>query len=188
MPRCRLASGLAALALVLVTVVACGNSNGLPAAGLENVVDTVHLFALDGTLLTDPSGFNVQSNAAVRTDQSTAFDFAFNITPAGQAVLLPTGALNLGVGSGIQPQSVSFDAVTTAPNGTYTDSLPVNVDSGSVVVVHSRASACSFGSVVFYYGKFEVLAIDTLARRIDLQVLVDQNCGYRGLSPGFPSN
>jgi hypothetical protein len=55
-------------------------------------------------------------------------------------------------------------------------------------VAHSRASACSFGSIVFYYGKFEVLAIDTLARRIDLQALVDQNCGYRGLSPGFPTN
>jgi len=188
MPRCRIASGLASLALVLLTVTACGNSSGLPAAGLENAVDTVHLFALDGTPLPEPSGFNVQSNAVVRTDRSTVFDFAFNITPTGQAVLLPTGALKLGVGSGIQLQSVSFDAVTSASTGTYVDSLPVNVDSGSVVVVHSRASACSFGSVVFYYGKFEVLAIDTLARRIDLQVLVDQNCGYRGLSPGFPSN
>jgi hypothetical protein len=40
---------------------------------------------------------------------------------------------------------------------------------------------------VFLYGKFEVLAIDTTARRVDLRVLVDQNCGYRGLEPGFPS-
>jgi hypothetical protein len=39
---------------------------------------------------------------------------------------------------------------------------------------------------VFYYAKIEVLAIDTIARRIDLQVLVDQNCGYRGLETGIP--
>ena len=188
MPRCRITSALASLTLVLLSVTACGNSNGLPAAGLENAVDTVHLFALDGTPLTDPSGFNVQSNAVVRTDQSTGFDFAFNIDSTGKAVLLPTGALKLGIGSGIQLQTVSFDAVTSASTATYVDSLPVVVDSGSVVVAHSRASACSFGSIVFYYGKFEVLAIDTLARRIDLQVLVDQNCGYRGLSPGFPTN
>jgi hypothetical protein len=30
------------------------------------------------------------------------------------------------------------------------------------------------------------LAIDTVARRIDLRVLVDQNCGYRDLEPGLP--
>jgi hypothetical protein len=40
--------------------------------------------------------------------------------------------------------------------------------------------------LVFYYGKAHVLAIDTLARRIDLEMLVDQNCGYRGLEPGLP--
>jgi hypothetical protein len=188
MPRCRIAYAFVAPALVLVSVTACGNSNGLPAAGLENVVDTVHLFALNGTPLADPSGFNVQTDAVVRTDQTTVFDFAFNIDSTGKAVLLPTGALRLGIGSGIQLQTVSFDAVTSASTGTYVDTLPVVVDSGSVVVVHSRASACSFGSIVFYYGKFEVLAIDTVARRIDLQALVDQNCGYRGLSPGFPSN
>jgi hypothetical protein len=160
MSRCRIASRLASPALVLLTVTACGNSSGLPAAGIENVVDTISLFALDGTPLP---------------------------TPAGQAVLLPTGALKLGVGSGIQLQSASFDALTTAPTNTYVDSLPVNLDSGTVVVVHSRAATCSFGAVVFYYGKLQVLAIDTLARRVDLQVLVDQNCGYRSLAPGLPN-
>jgi hypothetical protein len=181
--RLTLLSLVAALAVVAA---ACEETIGLPAAGLANVEDTVSLYALDGTPLAAPSGYNIQSKTALRTDLTTRFDFAFNITPAGQAVLLPTGALGLGRASGIQVQSVPFDSVKTAPTGAYTDSLPVTVDSGTVAVVHSRASQCAFGAIVFYYGKVQVLAVDTVARRIDLRVLVDQNCGYRDLEPGIP--
>ncbi len=169
-----------------VVAAACDTTSGLPAAAFANVEDTVSLYALDGTPLTAPSGYNIQTKTALRTDQTTGFDFAFNLTPAGQAVLLPTGALGLGGGSGIQVQGVPFDSVKTAPTGAFADTLPVAVDSGTVAVVHSRASQCIFGAVVFYYGKVQVLAIDMVARRIDLRVLVDQNCGYRDLEPGLP--
>ena len=179
----RVSLGLPLIAALLAA--ACDNTIGLPAASLENVVDTISLFALDGTPVSAPSGYVVQSKEVVRTDLRSDFDLAFNITPAGQAVLLPTGALGLGVSSGLQAQVVAFDAVTTAPTGQYVDTLPVAVDSGSVVVVHSRPVSCLAG-VVFYYGKIEVLAIDTIARRADLRLLIDQNCGYRGLEPGLP--
>jgi hypothetical protein len=182
----RALSGLPLLAALLFA--ACNDTNGLLPAQIVNVVDTISLYALDGTPITAPSGYVVQSKTVVRTDQSPAgFDFAFNITPAGQAVLLPTGAMHLVRGSGIQADSVAFDAITTAPTNAYIDTLPVSIDSGSVVVVHSRPiGSCTVG-IVFFYGKFEVLAIDTLARRVDLRTLVDQNCGYRGLEPGLPS-
>jgi hypothetical protein len=181
----RLLSGLSLLAPLLA---ACSNTSGLLPATIENVVDTISLYALDGTPLTAPSGYVVQSKTVVRTDQSLAgFDFAFNITPGGQAILLPTGAMHLGVGSGIQVQSAAFDAITLAPTTAYVDSLPVPIDSGSVVIVHSRPVASCVVGIVFIYGKFEVIAIDTIARRVDLRTLVDQNCGYRGLEPGLPS-
>ncbi len=174
-------------AALAVLAAACDETTGLPAPAFANVEDTVSLFALDGTPLAAPSGYNIQAKTALRTDQTTSFDFAFNITPAGQAVLLPTGALGLGSGSGIQVQGVPFDSVKTAPSGAYADTVAVPVDSGTVAVVHSRASRCDFTGVsVFYYGKVQVLAIDTVARRIDLRVLVDQNCGYRDLEPGLP--
>jgi hypothetical protein len=179
--------GAAFAALVAaLAVTACGTISGLPAATIPNVVDTVSLYALDGTPLPAPSGYNLQTKSVVRTDRFATFDFAFNITAAGQPVLLPTGALGLGRSSGIQVQSVGFDAVTLAPTSAYVDTTAVAVDSGTVAVVRSRAAACPFGAVVFYYAKFEVLAIDTVARRIDLQLLVDQNCAYRGLEPGVP--
>jgi hypothetical protein len=174
---------LAAVLALLVT--ACGATTGLLPAIYENTVDTIALYALDGTPVSRPSGYIIATKAVVRTDQRGDFDFAFNLTPAGAAVLAPTGALGLGIGSGILPQSVPFDAVTIAPTTRYVDSLPVTVDSGTVAVVHSRAFPCQIGSA-FYYGKLEVLAIDTAARRIDLRILVDLNCGYRGLEPGLP--
>jgi len=186
MRRCLTAASFASPALVLLTI-ACGDT-GLPTGVSQNVVDTVSLYALDGTALDLPSGFRIASPHIIRTDLESDFDFAFNIIPGDTAVLLPTGALHLGVGSGIQPQTASFDAITTTPGGVYVDSRPVPVDSGTVAVVHSRATSCpltaSFG---FLYAKLEVLKIDTVARRIDLQVLTNQNCGYHSLSPGYPT-
>jgi len=175
------------LPLIAALLAACNNTTGLLPPNFENVVDTISLFALDGTPVSAPSGYVIQTKEVVRTDQRSDIDFAFNITPAGQAVLLPTGALGLGQLSGIQVQHMPFDAIATAANGQYVDTLPVAIDSGSVVVVHSRPIGSCVVGIVFLYGKFEVLAIDPIARRVDLRVLVDQNCGYRGLEPGLPS-
>ena len=191
MRRCLTAASLASLAFGLLTIAACGNSTGLP-TGQQNVIDTVSLYALDGTALDLPSAFRVVKPHAVRTDLESDFDFAFNITPAGQAVLLPTGALHLGIGSGIDTVTASFDAITVAPGGPYIDSLPVPVHSGTVAVVHSTPISSSAASVCltgigYFYAKLQVLAIDSIARRIDLQVLANQNCGYRSLAPGFPT-
>jgi len=179
----RLLTGLPLIAALLAS---CDTTTGLLPATIENVVDTISLYALDGTPITAPSGYVIQSKSVVRTDQSTFFDFVFNITPAGQPVLLPTGAVGLGVASGIQVQSAPFDAVTSAPTSAYVDSLPVPIDSGSVVIARSRPVTSCIVGVVYFYGKFEVIALDTIARRVDLRVLVDQNCGYRGLETGLP--
>ena len=191
MPRCLTVVSLAVLATGLLAVAACGDT-GLQPGGDPNVIDTVTLYAVDGTALDLPSGFSIATPHAVRTDLTPNFDFVFNITPAGQAVFLPTGALHLGVGSGIQVQKASFDAITIAPGGLYADTSAVAVDSGTVAVVHSRpvtqssVSFC-FSGVGYLYAKLQVLAIDTLARRIDLKVLANQNCGYRSLTTGRPT-
>jgi hypothetical protein len=171
----------------MVALAACGNTAGLP-SGLESVVDTVTLYAVDGTALDLPSGLSIGGTPhAVRTDLISTFDFVFNITPAQGAVLLPTGAIHLGIGSAIQKQTVSFDAITLAPGGVYDDSLPFQLDSGMVAVMHSRVQTCPLGTVGVNYGKLEVMAIDTVARSIELKFLANLNCGYRSLEPGFPT-
>src|SRR5712691_11340435 len=86
---------LSALA-TLGALTACGNSTGLPPAHIANVVDTVSLYALDGTPVTAPSAYDIVFLRAVRTDLTTGYDFIFNIDNAGRAVLLPTGAVGMG--------------------------------------------------------------------------------------------
>ena len=178
---------IALFVAALVAAAACGdNSLGLPRARFNNVVDTISLWALDGTPINTPSAYSISSREVVRTDQTTGFDFAFNITAAGQAVLLPTGALGLGKASGIVLQSVPFDSIIEAPSTGYQDSTAVAVDSGTVAVVRSRPTTTCVIGTVYYYAKLQVVRIDTIARRIDYNILVDLNCGYRGLQPGIP--
>jgi hypothetical protein len=180
-------ASLASLALGLLTIAACGNT-GLQPGLNANTVDTVSLYALDGTALDLPSAFRIAAPHVLRTDQGSDFDFVFNLTAADSAVLLPTGAVSLGIGSGIQIVKAPFDAITVVPGGVYVDSLPVQVDSGTVAVVHSRAISCVVtGSYSFLYAKLQVTKIDTLARRIDMIVLTNQNCGYHSLEPGNPT-
>jgi hypothetical protein len=178
----------AAALAALFAVAACSDTNGLPPAHTVNAVDTVSLYALDGTPPSTPSAYSILGfPEPVRTDVSTAFDFVFNIDSAGHAVLLPTGAVGLGKQSGIRLESTTFDAITDAPTSGYADSTAEQVDLGTVAVIRSRPTQCPFGPVVYQYAKLQVLQMDSLARTISFQILVDQNCGYRGLQPGIPS-
>ena len=179
---------LSLIFVALALAAACGDPLGLPPPAIPNRVDSlVSLYALSGTPISTPSAYVISFRQPVRTDQSAqGFDFAFDIDTAERALLLPTGALKLAKGSGIQLTLHAFDSVTVAPSGGYnTDSATV-VDSGAVVIMHSRPLVCSFGITSIYYAKVQVLAIDLAARRIDLKILDNINCGYRGLEEGLP--
>lgn len=181
-PRAALVPAVMGFALLA----ACSDPFGLPPPRSENAVDTVALFALDGTPLSSPSAYHLETLSVVRTDRSPVFDFAFNVDSLGRPVLLPTGPLRLGEGSGIRLMTTPFDSIKVAPGGGYERSKAVVVDAGTVAVVHSRPTPCSFGTTVFLYAKLQVLTIDAAARRIVFQILTNANCGYRGLEPGFP--
>jgi hypothetical protein len=170
---------------------ACSNTTGLPAPTVSNVVDTSTLYALFGTPITAPSAYDLNSrfllHQLVRTDQSSSFDFAFNFDSLRRPVLLPTGALGLGQSSGLQASSLAFTAVTTAPSDGWVLDKPLVVSPGSVATVRSRPTNCLFGVTVYLYAKLQVLTVDTTARTITFQILVDQDCGYHSLEPGTPS-
>jgi hypothetical protein len=38
-----------------------------------------------------------------------------------------------------------------------------------------------------YYAKIEVIGFDPVARSGSLQILINNNCGFRGLEPGLPA-
>src|ERR1051325_12157652 len=88
-----------AVAGVAALAAACSGTAGLPTAVFTNVVDTVSLFALDGTPITSPSAYLLHGKARVRTDQSASLDFAFNFDSLDRPVLLPTQRLGVGGGA-----------------------------------------------------------------------------------------
>ena len=180
-------AALAALPAVTVLAVGCSNTTGLPAPIFTNVVDTVSLWALRGTDIALPSAFSVTTNTTVRTDLTTGFDFAFDFDSIGEPALFPLGSLNLGQLSGLMQTTTAFDAITLAPTSTYVLDKPLALDTGMVVLVRSRPTVCSFGATVSLYAKLRVLGVDSTAKRLDMEILADQNCGYRGLQPGLPT-
>ena len=177
-----------------LVVVACGDVPGIPAATFPNRTDSlVSVYALTRTPVTSPSGYYIWERRVVRTDIIGApFDVVFDIDSLGRGLLFPTGAINLGRQSGAQLATVPFDSLRFAPSGGYQVDSAIVLTVGSVVALHGRSVQCSweFQPTHNYFAKLLVLAIDTVpgpnGRRIDLQILTDINCGYRGLEPGLP--
>lgn len=181
-----------ALRFVLATAVfgllAC-SGNQLYPAQIGNVVDTVTLAALHGGALATPSAYSVADGFPIRTDQTSGFDFVYDIDSLGRHVFLPLQVLGLGSSGGANPGLVkvttTFDNTVSAPtNGYVADSATV-IAVGDIYVVRSRIT-CSLG--VPEYGKIEVLGFDDVARTVQLQALSDLNCGYRSLAAGVPTN
>ncbi|MGH7699938.1 MAG: hypothetical protein ACREMJ_05410 [Gemmatimonadales bacterium] len=183
-----LRSALAGATLVVAFGSACGDPFALPPARIENVVDTVSLWAFTGTELSLPSAYSILGfPQAVRTDRTDGFDFAFDLDEAGRALLFPTGAVDLGRRSGILLTGVPFDSIRAPPAGVYQDTVPVAVDVDTVAVIRSRALQCNpLLPALSYYAKLRVLAVDLTERRLDFEILANSNCGYRSLEPGVP--
>jgi len=169
--------------------IGCDDPLALPAASLPNVVDTVTIYALRGTDIAKPSGFRVATGVVIRTDQP-GFDLAFDIDDAGVPLMYPAGALGLARDPGVLKVTDTFEGVTSAPlTKTFLDHVPLAIPPGTVFVGRSApfGGDCGVSGSLPRYGKFHVLAVDTVTRTVVLEVLVNLNCGYRDLRPGVPS-
>src|SRR6266511_2141651 len=81
--------------LTFALAAACGAPLGLPRASFENKVVTVSLYALSGTPVSFPSAYSLLFNLPVRPDQTTSFDFAFDLDSPGRKQLGPTRAIEV---------------------------------------------------------------------------------------------
>ncbi len=176
------------LLLSLALVAGCSNANSLPDPTIENAVETVTISSLVGTPISAPSGFNI-SIGAVRTDSTVEFEFAYNVQgPDSQRVFLPRAFLGLVSGStanpGLQARSETFDQITEAQSNGYVTDSAVPVSMGQRFMLRSRVVCTTLG--VPLYAKLEILALDN--KSVTFKVLVDRNCGYKGLKPGLPGN
>jgi hypothetical protein len=166
----------------------CGDPFGQKAQ-FANAVDTVTLFALRGTPIRAHSAYDMYTLSTSRTDTTSGYDFAFDLDSTGAARVYPGGALGLAKDAGLQLMDRTFDAVSSAPETGFATDTSIVVAKGDVFVARSRTSSlyCVYVAVP-RYGKFHVIDIDTTARSITMEGLVDLNCGYRGLDPGLPGS
>lgn len=180
---------LGALGL-MVTATACSDTYGLPPATTANTVDTVTLYALRGTAISAPSAYSIADGLPSRTDRGDVFDFAFGIDLSGVAKIYPAGALGLPAEPGLQFSDKTFDAIERAPFEDYVVDSVLTVSVGDVFIGRSRNTAgfCLYLGALPRYGKFHILALDPQEKTATIEALVNVNCGYRGLEPGFPSS
>ena len=175
--------------LALAALAACSDSNGLPDATLTNVELSQTLYALQGTPVATASGFAIEGGRTIRTDISDQFDFAYNVEPDGSHVFLPRAALGIDptnpVNPGFLARTESFEAIKSAPSNGYISDRPVPIAVGERYIIRSRVT-CTIG--VPKYGKVEIVSFDDVARTVTFRVLVDDNCGFKGLEPGLPNN
>ncbi len=168
--------------------IACSDSNGLPDPTLANVERSDTLWALVGTPVTTPSGYSLDGGRRVRTDLFVDFDFAYNVASAGEHLFLPLAALGIDTATSAKPgfllQSASFEAITVAPSNGYITDVAVPIAVGQRYVVRSRITCQSLG--VPKYAKMEILAFDEATRIVSFRILINDNCGFRGLEPGVP--
>jgi hypothetical protein len=174
--------------LFVLWVAACSDDTG-PDATLTNVERTETLYSLIGTPVATPSGYALDGGLRIRTDQTDAFDFAYNVEPDGRHVFIPRAGFGIdttnSANPGFQRRTESFDAITSAPSDGYVSDTVVPIALGDRFVVRGRIT-CTIG--VPKYAKLEVLSFDEVAKTVNFRILIDDNCGFRGLEPGLPKN
>ena len=179
-----------AAAIAASCLMACSSDVDLAPASVPNVVDTFTVGSLNGSPVSLPSAYSVADGNIVRTDVTSAFDFAYDVDPAGRHVLLTLEVLDLtttqGSGPGMQYTNLAFDQISSAPSNGWITGDTIVVDSGTVLLLRSRIICAGLG--VPLYGKMEVLAIDDTPgnETMTFQALANENCGYKSLLPGLP--
>ncbi len=186
----------AVLALLVAGVVAaCDNPYAILPASITNRVDTVEVFAVNGTPLDKPSGYVMASRLPLRLGIDLAaynFDFLYRIDATAGPQFVPYGALapstdntSTSGRAGFIETATPFDAIREGEQVGYSVDEPVALAVGKTFYVRSGLpNGCYLG--IPYYGKMEVISFDPAARSVRFRILVDINCGYRGLEPGLP--
>lgn len=180
----------ACLGVLITVVAACDTGINLPPPVFPNVVDTVTLYALRGTAISQASAFDIIRASAARTDRGEIFDIAFDIDTTSTPLVAPAGVLGFAPQAGIRISDEAFDDIQRAPEEDFVVDSTITLRRDLVFIARSRSegTGCAFLGPLPRYGKFRVLAIDQQERSVTFEFLVDLNCGFRGLEPGFPSD
>lgn len=190
--------------LLGLVLAGCNDPFAILPANRANRVDTLELFAANGTALDLPSGYVIAAKddtarkGRVRLGidppsvlNAPPFDFLYRIdATAGpqfapfSSVVTPTGESPTGR-SGFQGSTQTFDAIAEAQQVGYITNKPIDLTVGLVMFARSSLpNGCFLG--IPYYAKIEILGLDPTKRSVSFRILANTNCGYRGLLPGIP--
>lgn len=181
-----------------MVLAACGDPFAILPASTPNIVDTVEMYAVNGTPIDKPSGYLLASRLPIRLgiDITTFnFDFLYRIDTTGARQFVPFTAIAPAPSNpststtgraGFVETTTAFAAITEGLQTGYVVDKPVTLEVGKVMYARSALpNGCFLG--LPYYAKIEILSFDPAARSVTFQILVDINCGYRGLEPGLPT-
>src|SRR5436190_19589883 len=81
--------------LALVSLAGCNNPFALGPASSANRVDTLALYSITGTALTQPSAYLLSAKSPIRLgiDPTQTFDFLYLLRAGDQAAFLPLAAV-----------------------------------------------------------------------------------------------
>lgn len=156
--------------------------------------DTVTVYSLNGAPSGAPTALYVYGGTPLAADASFVFDVAFDIAGPDQVTILPLRAVASGLVSthavGLATLSQAYEDVTAIPKGTSfraDTAMTVFRDQVVLVQVDESLSACASSTTSTYiYAKLVVRAIDQENRTLQVEYVVDPNCGFRSFEAGLP--
>jgi hypothetical protein len=183
------------LMIIAAALAGCNDPFAILPASINNRVDTVEMFAVNGTPLSKPSGYVIAIRSPIRLGLDQAafnFDFLYRIDPTAGPQFVPYSAIapqspdqTASGRSGFLATAEQFAAIEEAQQVGYVVDQPLDLEVGRVFYARSALPNGCF-LLIPYYAKIEVLSFDSATRSVKFQILANINCGYRGLEPGLP--
>ncbi len=165
-----------------------------PVATQPNTVRGFSVSTFTGTDGALPAAIDFLNVRTVRPEVSPLgtvnFQLAIDLDAQGRLLLQPARSVVLPPGGtsalGLLKSPSSFETVEAAPTGGFVSDTAVVAQVGEAWLIRIDGSGCPFGDP--WYAKLVVDAVDAPARRVGLRVMVNRNCGFRGLTEGLPRN
>lgn len=174
-----------AVVAVSLALAGCDDSLAPQRRPVPEEPSEVTLFEFRDSDLRDPSAFDAIIGQAVRTDQTSEWDYLFALRASGAAELRPRNVV-LGGGSvaGLQVVEQEFGQLDQAPENGYRTGSAVAVSEGDVLAGRSRQDPSLAQLGCNYFLKMEILSVDPAAGTLTFRHLINPNCNQRNLVPG----